>query len=280
MPYKAEISRTNPSCFLFLIDQSGSMSDSFSGTTGKSKADALADGINRLLQNLVIKCTKSEGVRDYYEVGVIGYGANKGVGPAFLGALEHQDLAPLSKVANGPARIEDRTKKVDDGAGGLIEQTIKFPIWFDSIADNGTPMCEGLRCAQRILQDWVGRHQASYPPTVINISDGEAGDGDPEPIAQSIMQMGTSDGNVLLFNCHVSSHPAPSIQYPDREDSLPDQFAKALFRMSSALPAGLIDAARSEGFPVTDRSRGFVFNAELTDLIRFLDIGTRPSNLR
>jgi hypothetical protein len=280
MPYTAEISRTNPSCFLFLIDQSGSMSDPFSGATGKAKADALADGINKLLQNLVIKCTKSEGVRDYYEIGVVGYGGNKGVGPAFLGDLKEQDLVPLSKVANNPARVEERVKKIDDGAGGLIDQTIKFPVWFDSIADNGTPMCEGLRYAQRVLQGWVGLHQASYPPTVINISDGEAGDGDPEPIALGITQMGTSDGNVLLFNCHVSSHSAAPIQYPDREDALPDQFAKSLFRMSSVLPPGLLDAARSEGFAVSDRSRGFVFNAELVDLIRFLDIGTRPSNLR
>jgi len=79
------------------------------------------------------------------------------------GALEKQDLVPLSKVANSPARVEDRVKKIDDGAGGLIDQTIKFPVWFDSIADNGTPMCEGLRYAQRVLQDWVGRHRRVTP---------------------------------------------------------------------------------------------------------------------
>lgn len=27
MPYQAEISRANPGCFLFVIDQSGSMAD-------------------------------------------------------------------------------------------------------------------------------------------------------------------------------------------------------------------------------------------------------------
>jgi hypothetical protein len=79
MPYTAEISRTNPSCFLFLIDQSGSMEDPFrSGELTKKKADGVADAINRLLQNLVIKCAKSEGIRDYYYVGVIGYGAKVG----------------------------------------------------------------------------------------------------------------------------------------------------------------------------------------------------------
>ncbi len=54
MPYTAEISRNNPSCFIFLIDQSGSMSDPFGGgESTKKKADAVADVINRLLQNLV-----------------------------------------------------------------------------------------------------------------------------------------------------------------------------------------------------------------------------------
>ena len=63
MAYSAEISRTNPSCFLFLIDQSGSMGDSFgAGESSMTKANGVADAINRLLQNLVIKCAKEEGV--------------------------------------------------------------------------------------------------------------------------------------------------------------------------------------------------------------------------
>src|SRR6476620_11181614 len=97
MPYIAEISRTNPSAFLFLIDQSGSMEDGWAGEAGKQKADGLATIINRLLQNLILKCAKSEGVRDYYHIGVIGYG--NAVGPAFGGALAGQELAPVSAIA-------------------------------------------------------------------------------------------------------------------------------------------------------------------------------------
>ena len=43
MSYEAEISRSNPSCFLFLIDQSGSMADKFGGGGGK-KGDFDGDG--------------------------------------------------------------------------------------------------------------------------------------------------------------------------------------------------------------------------------------------
>src|SRR5262249_42879514 len=140
MPYSAEISRKNPSCFLFLIDQSASMEDPF-GATGatKPKAEGVADAINRLLQDLVVKCAKSEGVPDYDHLGIIGYGAN--VGPAFSGNLLGQEIVPVSAIAEKPARVEERTRKVDDGAGGLVEQGVKFPVWCDPVANGGTPMC-------------------------------------------------------------------------------------------------------------------------------------------
>src|SRR2546421_8356246 len=34
--------------------------------------------------------------------------------------------SPISELANKPLRIEDRVKKSDDGAGGVMDQTVKF----------------------------------------------------------------------------------------------------------------------------------------------------------
>jgi hypothetical protein len=279
MPYTAEISRVNPSCLLFLIDQSGSMSDPFgAGELRKIKADGVADAINRLLQNLVIKCAKSDGIRDYYHVGVFGYGAH--VGPALGGALAGRDLVLISEIADMPTRLEERTRKVDDGAGGLLEQTIKFPIWLDPVAQGGTPMCQALTQAHTILQRWLAEHSSCFPPIVINITDGEATDGDPSSPAQALQSLASNDGEVLLFNLHVSSHRVPKIEFPDTEANLPDQYAQLLFRMSSLLPPHLQSAAQQEGYPITAETRGFGFNADLVALIQFLNIGTQPSNLR
>jgi hypothetical protein len=279
MPYTAEISRSNPSCFLFLIDQSGSMEDPFpGGESTKKKADGVADAINRLLQNLVIKCAKSEGVRDYYHVGVIGYGTT--IGPAFIGALAGKELAPISEIATMPARVEERTKKVDDGVGGLVDQTIKFPIWFDPIADGGTPMCQALSRAQGILSGWLKKYPDCFPPIAINITDGESTDGDPASAANGIKSLASNDGNVLLFNVHVSSQRAMPIEFPDSETGLPDQYAHLLFRISSPLPDYMRSIAQQEGIAVSDGTRGFVFNGNMVSVIKFLDIGTRPSNLR
>jgi len=279
MAYTAEISRSNPSVFLFLIDQSGSMDDAFgSGESKRKKADGVADAVNRLLQNLVIKCAKSEGVRDYYSVGVLGYGSQ--VGPAFTGALAGRDLVPISEIADNPARIDERTKKVDDGAGGLVDQSVKFPVWFDPTAKGGTPMVQALTKGRDALSYWLGDHADAFPPIVINITDGESTDGDPANAAEALKGLATSDGELLLFNAHLSSREEAPLEFPDKEEGLPDQYAKLLFRMSSNLPGYMRAAAGAEGYQISDGAKGFVFNADLVSVIRFLDIGTRPSNLR
>src|SRR4029077_1073554 len=150
MEYSAEISRANPTCFLFLVDQSFSMSEPFGGQAGnKSKADGVADAVNRLLQTLVLRSAKSEGIRDYFHVGVIGYGEK--VGPAFGGPLAGRPLVPISEIANNPLRLEERKRKADDGAGGLMEQTVKFPVWFEAVANGNTPMCQALDFAMHTL---------------------------------------------------------------------------------------------------------------------------------
>src|SRR5580704_12019739 len=74
MPHSAEISRTNPTALIFLLDQSSSMLEPFGAQPEKRKADGVSDALNRLLQNLALKCAKADGIRDFFHVGMIRYG--------------------------------------------------------------------------------------------------------------------------------------------------------------------------------------------------------------
>jgi len=275
MPYTAELSRTNPTSLLFLIDQSSSMAEPFGAQPEKPKADGVADGINRLLQNLVLKCAKGDGIRDYFHVGVIGYGGR--VVWALGGKLTGQKLVPISVIANNPLKVEQRTRKVDDGAGGLVEQKFKFPVWFEPMAGGRTPMCQALTEGTTALEEFTALFPDAFPPLVINISDGKPTDGNPELPAAKLRNLATTDGNVLIFNAHLSSKEARPIEFPSQESELPDPDALILFKMSSILPPKLRDAALGEGFRVNENTRGFVFNADLVSVIRFLDIGTRAA---
>lgn len=275
MPYTAELSRTNPTCFLFLIDQSSSMAEPFGAQPDKPKAEGVADGINRLLQNLVLKCAKAGGIRDYFHVGVIGYGAR--VCWALGGDLAGHKLVPISALANHPLRVEQRSRKVDDGAGGLVEQKFKFPVWFEAVASGRTPMCQAITTAVAEVAAFIERFPGCYPPLVINISDGKATDGNPELPAFKLRGLKSSDGEILFFNAHVSAAKAQPIEYPAEEKLVPEAGGQVLFRMSSELPPPLQQAARNEGFRIEPGTRGFVFNADLVSVIRFLDIGTRAA---
>lgn len=276
--YTAEISRANPTCFIFLLDQSGSMQDQIGSGEGQRKCDVVADALNRLLSELSIKCAKEEGVRDYFHVGVIGYGTN--VAPALSGSLAGRELVPLSEIAASPARLETRSKKVSDGAGGLVDQEVKFPVWVDPVANGGTPMSSALTRAQAIVSTWLIDHPGCFPPVVLNLTDGESTDGDPNLAADGIRQLTSEDGAALLFNLHVSSDSSAAISFPDNEATLVNQYAKALFNLSSILPTGMRTYTQQLGIPVSEGTRGFVFNADVTSIVQFLDIGTRASDLR
>lgn len=278
MPYSAEISRANPTCFVFLVDQSASMSDSIGGEVPQQKADVVSDAINRLLTELSVKCAKEEGVRDYFHVAVIGYGT--AVESAYRGSLAGRDVVPLSEVADNPARTENRTKKEPDGAGGLVDVPITFPVWMDPVARNGTPMCRALSYAEKLVSRWLAEHPGCFPPIVLNLTDGEANDGDPSGPAASIRAQSSADGPVLLFNLHVSDGGGAQVTFPDSDAGLPDTYARQLFEMSSPLPSHMRSYAAQLGYPVSDATRGFVYNADITAVVQFLDIGTRATDLR
>lgn len=248
------------------------MSDPFSGNSAVKKSDFVADVVNHTLHDLVIRCTKTEEVRNYYYISVIGYGQR--VGSAFGGPLEQRRLAPISEVADYPLSVKTSYKRVADGGGGWVEIPVRYPVWVQPAAAGKTPMCEALGEARSILEAWLREHPKGFPPTVLHLTDGESSDGDPGQVGQQIMSLQTDDGPVLLFNCHISSRRAHKIEYPSDEAQLSDGFARTLFQISSRLPANFLAAAAQLGVHAAPGSRGFVFNGDPSSIVQFYEIGT------
>lgn len=252
------------------------MRDPFAGTTEVRKANAAADAINKLLMDLVIRSTQNfgEGPRDYFDIGVIGYGGNRDVGPCFGGALSGRELVSVSELAANLLRVEERPRTVGDGSGGEVSTTLRFPVWFDPVAQGGTPMAEAMQAARKILEPWVAAHLRSYPPIVINITDGEP-NASPAKAARALTGLASDDGNVLLYNIHLSRLAVAPITFPSSPADLPDKYATMLFEMSSEVPPQIREELSAEGYPADPGARGFVFNSDAEALLRFLDIGTR-----
>lgn len=251
-----------------------------SGIGSISKAQFLADAVNKALQNVIIECTKDiDDVRDYFSIALIVYGDR--LGSALSDMFAGRDYIPVSELAEKPVRVEERTQKLPDGVGGVVELPVRFPLWFEPSAAGGTPMCAALERAHQVLSRWVVEHPQGFPPVVLHFTDGESTDGDPRALAANLRDLKTSDGNVLLLTCHISSKGADMVAFPISEAELPpDPNARILYEMSSVLPDTMVQIARDRGHGIEQGARGFIFNGGIEQIVTFLDIGTRPATLR
>lgn len=273
MAYERQVDRDHPSCIVVMLDQSDSMRDPLGGDPSLSKQSVVAEILNGLLYELILRCVKSpqEGPRSYFAVAVIGY-CTAGPGSprirsAFHPPLDAADVAWVPDLAANPLRVDARP--ADSGAG-----TVSSPIWIEPRAGGGTPMCGAFDRAGRLVAGWLQRYPASFPPIVLNLTDGESTDGDPAPWAERLRHLESEDGPVLLFNLHLSSEEADPNLFPSKPDDLVDEYARLLFEMSSELPPFMLEAARAQGARVEPGARGFGFNADLRSIMTFLNVGT------
>jgi hypothetical protein len=232
--------------------------------------------LNKALYTIITTCSKADGVRDYFHVGVIAY-SGENARNGFSGKLGEEPLHVVSRLAESPLRVETRTKKVAGANGEVVEQSVRFPIWFEPKSHGKTAMCAGFGAAIDIIAQWCAAHPSAFPPTVLHVTDGHPSDGNPEPAADRLKNLATHDGGCLLFNLHVDAGEGEPLIFPNDERAIRDRFGKTLFRMSSLLPPHAVEAAARKGYDVRPGARGFVYNAGIEAIADFFDIGTRPA---
>ena len=250
MPYSQAISRNNPTLFVFLIDQSASMSDEWNAGSGKSRADEVARILNKVLASLVKRSTTpDEGTKDYYDISIIGYGSDADF--YFAGGLHGQDVVSLSMLAADPIHQEP-------------------PQWVEPNSDmGGTNMIAAFQKAQNVVSDWIAAHPDAFPPTIFNITDGEYNGGNPGQDIQALKDLATSDGNCLLWNIHISSEAEGSVVMPKDDSELSSSYAQELFSWASILPH---DSLRFQN--VEPDMRAFAFNADTSSFLDCIRQGT------
>ncbi|MEI2714765.1 MAG: vWA domain-containing protein [Nocardioides sp.] len=272
MSHEQRIDRANPALIVILVDQSDSMKMGIAGTNDP-KASVVAEQLNSLLYELVLRCVKTprEPPRPYFFVEVVGYQGGSGtearVGTALR--IPQHPTGPYSTtvLAQSPLRIG---KQRNASTGAMVN----MPVWIEPKHGGGTPMCAALDYAGRVCHTWVTQHPTAFPPIVINLSDGQPTDGDPGVWADRLRSLRTTDGEVLFFNVHISQFQHRPVVFPSTTDDLETVNAHRLFSMSSQLPPKMVDAARAHGLAVQPGSRGFAYNADLKSLAQFLNVGT------
>ena len=256
------IGTSNPGCIVILVDQSWSMSEDWEDGT---KAEVAALAVNRILEELVLAGRAGDTIRDRCHVSVVGYGER----------VEYVVDGMISEVASSLIELKKVKKSIPDGAGGIVEVEVEMPIWVQPAANNGTPMHEAFERAAEIVQRWCDDKPDGFPPTVINITDGEANYPDlTTDAARRVMDLHTTDGNVLVFNVHIANNKHQVIFPHGTTQLMGDNFAEFLFDISSVLPEPLHEDAVAAGLPAEPDTRCFGYNANPATMIKILQFGT------
>ncbi|MFQ7055017.1 MAG: VWA domain-containing protein [Alistipes sp.] len=276
--YTQSITRNHRTAFILAIDGSGSMAESilFRGRC-MTKAEAVATITNDLLFELVERARRSDGVRDYYDIAVVGYSGDDEVRSLLPGG---EDLVPVSALAaqEMPVHTEVIEHRLPDGSIALR----RFPHRVDQAQAAGqTPMCEALRRVRTSPQAGLPPANAeSFPPVVFNITDGEATDCDNEElraVCDQIKALGTVDGNVLLINIHIAAGDTERpVFFPEAHEArYTNRYASLLYDCSSEMPAVFNEAIReAKGPGAIPPFRGMSYNASAAQLVAMLNIGS------
>jgi hypothetical protein len=244
-----------------------------------SKAEGAADAINSAIRALIRRATKGPTIKDikpWWDVCIIGYGFEDKKADYLL-TPSVQTLQDLAGNNLGEKLIPKGTK---DEFGRTSEADVKVPIWVrpNHVAD--TPMCAALDKAEGLLIDWTKNHPDSRPPVVVNITDGEANDGEPEEKAKRLTDLKTSNGNVLLWNCHLTSEQIDPVVLPS-DDGFPGlssdalALAQKMFRMSSLVPEFFMPDAKKMNPNLGPNPRGLVYNSNPIKLLQIIEMGSR-----
>lgn len=283
--YTAQITRNTPTAFIFLIDQSVSM-QKYTTLYGEEMpmAEAVARIVNHQLNELVLRCVKGSETRDYYDIAIIGYGEKAYSG--WKGELEGRDFVKPSELKEHPYK-KITTKKETRTRKGVKVVEVEEVQWIEAEATQGwTRVHLAFEKAKGLLDEWMEKHHDKdcYPPTIINITDGEFNGATKEYVLQQaneLKSMFTNDGNVILFNIHISANKAVCVTCPASKDEVSfSSLATTMYEMSSLLPMRYSDRIadlRGDGTP-NNRYTAMSINADMSTLIQLMDIGT-PTNI-
>ena len=283
-PYTAQITRSTPTAFIFLLDHSVSMKRKIILNGEEMEmSEAVARIVNRQINELVLRCIKSNEVRHYFDIAVIGYGDKSY--SAWNGALEGRDFVSPGELRDNPykkitVKEEKRTRK------GTVIKEVEKVQWIEANhTGSWTHLHTAFDHAKRLLEKWMDDHHEKdcYPPTIIHITDGEyngASKNEVQQKANELKSMFTNDGNVLLFNIHITPNEEQGLTFPKSKEELGDsRYAKDLFDLSSLLPLRYNDEiCMVKDTDSSARHSAMAVNADMSMLIKLMDIGT-PTNI-
>ena len=283
--YKRSITRISRSAVIIAIDGSISMQEwTMFHNTRMRKMEAAALIANFAIDELVIRSTRSGIMRDYYDIAVLQY-YDEYIEP-IIGS-ENGGMVHISSLYDSVPQPVCYNLCQEAENGTLTTMPMTLNEWVKPKAYGIAPMYEALVHIKDLVTKWCedNANRASFPPLVINITDGCCSDAEADDIldiANSIKSIGTKDGSTLILNVYLANEAddTTNILFPALCDNFShDHDCQMLYEMSSTLPDELEDNMDEIlGCSGGGAYKCFARNASICEILSLTDIGTEGCN--
>jgi len=287
------MSRANPGLMVFLVDCSASMAfPLLHSATDKNKSiskfEAAATILDSVLFQCTTKCASEDKYKDYVDFVILGYGDNVFSPISKISVSEYP--ISVNKLDSSYESVEEFSEEESDETNSPIK-------WINQNMQLGgiTSMRAGFAMAKKLIQDWAKKHPDSYPPVLLNVSDGMANDLpiinvdgedalDVAPLIElcnDIKKIQTNDGNTVIGNIHLSDGKIMNVKFPvsiDEVQELELESAETLFEMTSTVPAPWLEKAQGFGLNIRQDSKMYIYNSDFDSFLSFFKFGTDPTN--
>ena len=252
---------------VLVVDESQELAGRIAGGT-KSKAECLATAVNSCLA----QWTALPGL-DVALVGYRGDGQEGAiVGCRWAGPLAGCRIVRSEQMAAAPLTVEIRTRRVP-APGGFREEAVPFPIWYVPTLGPVVFAGIGFGYCHHLINSWVAATACRKPPLVLSFVEASMPHS-PQLAVEKVLSVRTPAGPPLVLHAHFGGAAASRpVLYPSADTFLPCEVSRGLFACSSTLPDYMLVALRRAQVPVNAEARGLIFNATMTDMIRFLALG-------
>ena len=188
------------------------------------KQDAWSCGLcNRIINTTINMNFNKDKPKNRCFISVIGYG------------YEVKELCSgfLEDLYNNPIRVENRSQKVPDGNGGLVDVAVNQPIWVEPIKeDRWTNMRDGFKMAKQLVEDWIADKPECPRPVILDLGCR----------LNSVGKSEKSD-NCLTFGVHDNA-PTTGALY----DYIPQDWLDSVYNIDGCPSEGTFDDSMIPGF--------------------------------
>ena len=273
-----EVTTAKPWLLVLMVDESHSMQADWGGTK-RRMSDIVEQAVNQLLYDMALNYNTSSGldedsVSDRIHLRLLVYSGDGDV----------YDPIPMSNGSSYMRATGDEgwvQNYSDVHPYPSSKGDVEVPRWLQLDPHGRTPMLAAFRIARRAVEQHIEEYPDSFPPVVLNISDGEPTDCG-KPIdwelllseCDSIRSLGAGENQPIVCNVHWDPEGrAPPSLYPS-EPPQAGGIESGLWEASSTIPAHMAPLVPTAGVGDPEGRRFFVYNSNVIHFHEFLQFST------